>query len=659
MRTVTLELLRHGPAHNQLLSPLTPYLALCGNHDTETIQVGLEHLSLTRSLEQLRYQQGRRMATFAMQDAAREVSHLLESIRSLTAELASSDPVEGQRIIHLRLVLSASELALLPFELATSHVGMPGQGQPLALQTVTPVCLTREVRRVAASTLEWPTKPRILMVTAAPREVSAVPAREHEEKLKAALAPYLDMDEPQEIEDHLTVLAEATIEDVREACSKTAYTHIHILAHGIARDGTGDEAKYGLAFHAQQDRNEVDIVSGERLASALRCHMRGDIEQVLSSPVVVSIASCDSANVGAVLAPGASIAHALHEQGIPLVVGSQFPLSVKGSILLVELLYRRLLAGDDPRITVHDLRQALYTACPESHDWASVVVYASLPGNLIEQLQQARFEQANQALNMAMRHTAGVLQKESNAARSRRKGTKPPEPEMQSKDINDLKQQIMQAMERFEEAAPDGQIKTLGTLASARKQIALLLSMEKSLSSPKTKEDPEWGDALLDDEEFRTMLETSRRYYYECYKAGAREAWPLVQYLALTAGLKREKGPGSSKVSKRFQRLWIAAGALARENIRWGDAQQAAWAYGSLMELSVLSMHWRDPKKCSSEAKLFARQAIEHLDLNKYSDAEFDIFSLRRQLRRYNYWGWGTKEMLQLCREIGELIGVD
>jgi len=37
MRTLTLELLRHGPAHNQLLSPLTPYLALCENHPAVTL----------------------------------------------------------------------------------------------------------------------------------------------------------------------------------------------------------------------------------------------------------------------------------------------------------------------------------------------------------------------------------------------------------------------------------------------------------------------------------------------------------------------------------------------------------------------------------------------------------------------------------------------
>ena len=43
MRTITLELLRHGPAHNQLLSPLTQYLALCENHSAVTVHVPFEH----------------------------------------------------------------------------------------------------------------------------------------------------------------------------------------------------------------------------------------------------------------------------------------------------------------------------------------------------------------------------------------------------------------------------------------------------------------------------------------------------------------------------------------------------------------------------------------------------------------------------------------
>ena len=50
MRTLTLELLRHGPAHNQLLSPLTPYLALCENHPAVTLQLPMEHNQLLHRL---------------------------------------------------------------------------------------------------------------------------------------------------------------------------------------------------------------------------------------------------------------------------------------------------------------------------------------------------------------------------------------------------------------------------------------------------------------------------------------------------------------------------------------------------------------------------------------------------------------------------------
>ena len=49
MRTITLELVRHGPAHNQLLSPLTQYLALCENHPAVTLQLPLDGVADTNS----------------------------------------------------------------------------------------------------------------------------------------------------------------------------------------------------------------------------------------------------------------------------------------------------------------------------------------------------------------------------------------------------------------------------------------------------------------------------------------------------------------------------------------------------------------------------------------------------------------------------------
>jgi hypothetical protein len=655
MRTVTLELLRHGPAHNQLLSPLTPYLALCGNHDAETIHVSFEHLQLTRYIEQLRYAKDARMAASSLQDAAREVSRLLESIRCLTAELSSSDPVEGRRMIHLRLVLSASELAMLPFELATAHSGMPGQGQPLSLQTATPVCLTRETRRVAATPLQWPARPRILMVMAAPGAVSEVPGSEHLEKLQSVLAPYVDIKDPKELSQYLTLLSEATLEDVREACSRTAYTHVHILTHGIALS-TGLETRFGLAFHAQEFRNEVDIVTGERLASALRCHMRMETgEQLLSSPAVVSIASCDSANVGSVVASGASVAHALHEQGIPMVVASQFPLSVKGSIIMTELLYRRLLEGDDPRTIIHDLRQALYAGCPDHHDWASLVVYAAFPNSLQSQVQKARFEMARRALEVMMAQATRqfVPGQRKAAPREQEEAAPQQQGEDNPQHVEQIQRQLKEAMARFEATAPkagqEEQVRAWGVLASAWKQVADFLAPRKGQFLGR-------GSELLRNAEFRDALKKSQVYYYRCYQAGANEAWPLVQYLALTVGLRQERGPEGSKLSKQFEQLWTAAQARAEDNLNWGTPQQQNWAQASLVELALLSSLWREPQQCLDDALPSVNRMLEMEKLGQYAWARFDVSSLARHLLRYTRWEWGSTEMQALAMQLTQRL---
>ena len=58
MRTITLELVRHGPAHNQLLSPLTQYLALCENQPAVTLQLPVEHNQMLYRLSALAYRMG-------------------------------------------------------------------------------------------------------------------------------------------------------------------------------------------------------------------------------------------------------------------------------------------------------------------------------------------------------------------------------------------------------------------------------------------------------------------------------------------------------------------------------------------------------------------------------------------------------------------------
>ena len=56
IQKVKLEFLRPGPSHNQLLSPLTPYIALCGEEGPVTVQMPFEHRQLLMRLRRLRYE---------------------------------------------------------------------------------------------------------------------------------------------------------------------------------------------------------------------------------------------------------------------------------------------------------------------------------------------------------------------------------------------------------------------------------------------------------------------------------------------------------------------------------------------------------------------------------------------------------------------------
>ncbi|MEP7367594.1 MAG: hypothetical protein ABI972_30405, partial [Acidobacteriota bacterium] len=168
MKQITFELLRHGPPNNQLLSPLTQYLAICENHPATTLQVPFEHNQFLHRLQALSYKMGEDSRIFQVKDTAQVLAELLGKVPGLVAEMNRDDcsraekgdqQGEPNRATHLRMILSSSELALLPFELTMSPPGFPGAGQPLLLQFKDPICLTREVRRVAERNLPWPKHP--------------------------------------------------------------------------------------------------------------------------------------------------------------------------------------------------------------------------------------------------------------------------------------------------------------------------------------------------------------------------------------------------------------------------------------------------------------------------------------------------------------------
>jgi len=420
-RTITLEILRDGPPHNQLLSPLTVYLAKCQNRPAESIRLSIDHGDFLRWQAGLTYAGLRRSQRFldaqstriqelaasgverrnAIADASKAVTNFFGSLRSLIAELAC-EPCEWR---HIQLIVDASELGALPFELANAAPGLMVEGERLFVQQNARVTLTRQTHRVATSVVTWPSRPRILCVIAD----GNLPGDAHVLALWQAIDPWIGWNDGDplsmnvlleeedklrddkltenrvlEAEQILTILENPTLEKVSQVVSQTCFTHVHVLAHGAPLpDAEPGQALYGLSFRGVGGK--VDIVDGDRLEAALRyprdCH----------HPTVITLATCEGANLsGGILGPGGSVAHAIHTKGVPLVVASQFPLSKRASIVATEMLYKALFRGEDPRETLHAIRRELIVSHPDTHDWASLVMYASLPPDLASQLRRVK-----------------------------------------------------------------------------------------------------------------------------------------------------------------------------------------------------------------------------------------------------------------------------
>lgn len=413
---VVLELVRPGPMHNQLLSPLTSYLALCGESSPVTLHVDFEHHRLMGRLQRLQYRPGQAEVERQRElvELSEDVGKLLGDIPTLAVEVATarrscdgtSDP--NGDILHLRLVLSGSELSIVPFELARSPQGMPGEGIELLQQGHAPIVLTREIRRSRPHPVgldQFP-QPRLLFAYATPPGMTPVPSNEHLGVLRAALDPWIgpvmpsnpdrrkqlgpdaapDAERLEDVKEYLRVLPEASLDDIYEACAQEPFSHIHILAHGLAYEQAG-ETRHGVGLASTDGSGRADVVNGQRLAEALGAAGANGVGR--NQPFWVTLMTCDSGAQGSVLVQGGSMAHELHANGIPWVLASQFPLTREGSVKATQYLYPHLLRGDDPRQVLYELRRHLVTASASNHDWASLVTYASLPSDFDETVERS------------------------------------------------------------------------------------------------------------------------------------------------------------------------------------------------------------------------------------------------------------------------------
>jgi hypothetical protein len=619
MRTIRLELLRHGPPHNQLLSPLTDYLAVCENHPSASIQVPFEHAEFMLRLRALQYKSGTSDTGLELEDMSRSITRVLSSVPGLIRELAEH-AADVSPLFHLRLILSANELALLPFEIADAPPGFVGAGQSLLLQSQAPVCITREVRRVSvdAAAIDLLAPPKILLIASG--AAGPIPLEAHLTALRQVIEPWMrfylpdkearyEQERRERVAEHLVVIPEASIRDIETACATGRYTHVHILAHGVPLK-KGDDRRYGLALHHPSQPSQVEVVDGARLAKALRPPLEG-YATGFARPSVVTLAACDAGAVGSVVGAGASIAHSLHEDGIPLVVASQFPLSFAASVIMARELYQGFLIGQDPRALLVFLRRQMRTQAPANHDWASVVAYASFPPSFDAQLRAFRNKQAQRRLEAAFHHADRMLSFWERSSQTRTR-IRPP------KDSELLEQRSRLDRDRTSLenllSGRETDSMALGLLASSEKRLAQLLWRMKAAAE---------SSAQTYKEQARDSLIKSRRYYYEAFQKD-RQPWALVQALALTVALR--------EVIQRDE--WELARILSDQELKSAERQRVAWANANLMELYLLAPKASGlvitAKKARANAGKYTQAFIQATDQDL-----IELYSTRRQLLRY------------------------
>jgi len=649
IRNVQLELLRSGPAHNQLLSPLTPYVALCGSAGPVTVHMPFEHRQLLTRLERLRYGTTAAPISASQREAeiremGEAVGRLFGQVPALLTELSNAGE-EQTRLVNLRLSISAYELGLVPFETAVGPDGVPGSGSPLQLRSL--IAITREIRRGQQLPVEWNRQPRILFAFASPPGLPQVPAQAHLVALRRAIEPWVkiadkDTERIGDVKAMLTVLPNATLEMIRDACRSTEYTHVHILAHGAPFTEAGNQ-RYGVALCSDSDPSQYSVVDGERLAIALKGWDSSG--RAKKPPTVVTLATCDSGNVSSVMIPGGSIAHELHTEGIPWVIASQFPLWMRASSIACEVLYSGLLSGADPRWVLHELRQRLRTDVPETHDWASIVAYATIAPDLEAQVEAFRDRQIRRRMDVlfgriddlvgANAPTAAEAHRVFDAPGAGAGATGRATLSAAAKDeLKALCASIRASLTDWSAELtatnnPKQFAERLGISAASEKRIAIAYGLAKT--------DPSDKDQKAYEAASKEAYQRARDFYRAALEADPVNHWVITQYLSIAAIPPLTNDAGLDGLSREYGQWWAAARQIATWQLRHAERGDRAWALATLAELEMLGVVYGTAFDKAQAAQEIVRLCEQIREL--VPPDSFAIFSTMRQFKRYTgYW---------------------
>jgi hypothetical protein len=610
VKSVLVEFARLKNLNTGILRAGDDYLCSAGPLPVRQVAMNVDQLPFNKLMKSLRYEKAsEERRRQALDTLAQKATELLDSATDRKDTLGAALAAGANALQQIDFVANAAELSAMPFEAALAK-----DGKPLFLSGGG-VVFTRRVRGAFVDRQPaWPIRPRVLFAWSSAGGV--VPQDEHRRALLDALEPWL----PARLSDRSDVLVEignAKLRDIKAAVDNAAnaskgFTHVHMLAHGTPVAGDDDD-RFGVALNHPIEG--VDAVKPEDLAKALTA--------ITSTSVVVTLAACDLANATDSINPAKSVAHELHVSGIPVVIASQLPLTIDGSIILATRFYRDILGGRDVRAALHATRVELYENSDKAgHDWVSLVGYVQLNEGYADFLKNISL-QARLASLENLRDKAVILAG-SGAGKSELASLR----DALKREIRDLE---IQLASNNEGTALD---ENVGLLGSAEKRLA------------------EFCFAQFYDENgrqaSREALERALKWYRRAFKMNPSHHWSAVQYLALDAALN----------GKLDRKDWKTA-YRAAEVDRVREAE--FWAHGSLVELALLGRIIDE--RTDETAEVYLAEMRERVGRLAEAPRHDPFTATRLQLRRYVDW-WrqdqgffaGTPDLASDAARLADLL---
>jgi hypothetical protein len=605
----TVEFHRFGESADAL-KPRQPYIRTAGWDEVATeVSPTLGQRDVERFLKMLRYGRANASDMKAAQEAlGGEASRFLTGV--------SPTGVEG--LHQLDLLSNAGELWSFPFEAAF------GLHAEWLKDVSSGVVITRRVRGgFSEQATAWPVVPRVLLLHAPiAKDLEQDFIDNHIKALADALAPWAkgkDVSDPNA--ELLRVRQVSSVRDIQGVCTEFKPAYVHVVGHGARyQPDEFDEEEWSLRLKA----------AGDADASAL------EIAEALYTPDepprVVTFAVCDSADQGMPIYAKRSIVQELHRLGVPVVIGSQLPLTKDGSLAFARAFYRPLFQGDDVRCALHAGRVAVRAREEAFHDWLSLVAYVRLPPEgyaaYLEGVGlevELRLLDAAQASADELNKSGGDLQMFDETERL----------------VRDRLQTL--SNRRMTSSRKELANERSGLEASAYKRLAELLFLRGLKHSAQAGTD--WPAS-------RQALQLSLDAYRGVYETGLGNHWHGMQQMTLEAAL-------TGRITRVGDWSIVMRAAELDRDLAVRTKAPEYWAYGTLCELALLGPRVggvRDLDRAKANAALLVASA-------RKANKPFAIESTHRQINRYVWW-WtnehgffpGVSDLSQDARELLEVL---